>query len=154
MKFLEVEEELWRVAEKFSESVYHLQLNRTTGELNAEYPAAVAWLEVTGAYPSYLVLATTTRVIDQATRQVFGIPLFETPSDEQRDDVLKELANILAGNVKYVLPEPCLLSTPSCSKPPLSEPACPALEVIFSCTGDPFIVSLYRNENCAAAFHF
>ncbi len=58
-------------------------------------------------------------------------------------DAIGELANVIGGNVKAMLPGPSKLSLPRVStRPPASGPADHGERVWFDCEGSPFSVSI------------
>jgi chemotaxis protein CheX len=70
-----------------------------------------ASVSVTGAWQGHVVVSCS----DKAARHVAGALLgFEADDVTEADiaDALGELANIIGGNVKSLLPEPCALSLP------------------------------------------
>ncbi len=71
------------------------------------------------------------------------------PADEEDvSDAMGELANMMAGNVKALLPEPCAISLPSVAFGRVGEldlaGAVPVATAAFICMGHPFVVALVR----------
>jgi chemotaxis protein CheX len=71
-----------------------------------------AWVEITGSWEGH-VLVICSRVQARNLAAAFlGMSVEEVPAEDV-SDVLGELANIVGGNVKSMLPSGCTLSTPS-----------------------------------------
>jgi chemotaxis protein CheX len=72
-----------------------------------------AWVAITGSWEGH-ILVTCSRVQARNLAGAFlGMSVDEVPAQEDVADVLGELANIVGGNVKSMLPSGCTLSTPS-----------------------------------------
>jgi chemotaxis protein CheX len=70
-----------------------------------------ASVSVTGAWRGHVLVSCS----DAASKHVGGALMgidFDDVSEEDVADALGELANIIGGNVKSLLPEPCALSLP------------------------------------------
>ena len=78
-----------------------------------------AWVTVTGPWNGVVVLTCDEAGIDDLTRSVLQLPDDEETTAEDIEDVLRELANILGGNVKSLLPGPSVLGLPETGVPPL-----------------------------------
>ncbi|WP_245931407.1 chemotaxis protein CheX [Actinokineospora auranticolor] len=107
---------------------------------HADLAASVAMV---GAYEGHLVVSCS----HKASRDVASV-LFAMEADEvSQDDIgdaLGELANVLGGNVKSVLPSPSQLSLPRVSATeherwPGTVEVC---RTVVSWRGEPFVVSL------------
>jgi chemotaxis protein CheX len=81
------------------------------------FPAAVQKVEVsasvsvTGAWRGHVVLSCSAKAAKNAAAALLGVE-FDEVTTEDIADALGELANIIGGNVKSLLPEPCALSLP------------------------------------------
>lgn len=70
-----------------------------------------AAVSVTGAWRGHVVIGCSTGASLHAASALLGVPATEVTEDDVAD-ALGELANIIGGNVKALLPEPCALSLP------------------------------------------
>jgi chemotaxis protein CheX len=70
-----------------------------------------ASVSVTGAWRGHVVLSCSSNASKSAAAALLGVE-FEEVTAEDIADALGELANIIGGNVKSLLPEPCALSLP------------------------------------------
>jgi CheY-specific phosphatase CheX len=112
-------------------------------------PALAGCVQITGAWEGAVALHGSATLARQAASIMFGMNPEEATSEEVQD-ALAELTNITGGNVKTLLPEPCLLSLPAVVegndytfRVPGSVPAsCLA----FECEGQPFLVTLLHRE--------
>jgi chemotaxis protein CheX len=79
-----------------------------TGPAPIDILAAVS---VTGAWQGHVVVECSTAAARHAAAALLGVDTAEVSEDDVAD-ALGELANIIGGNVKVLLPEPCALSLP------------------------------------------
>jgi chemotaxis protein CheX len=70
-----------------------------------------ASVSVTGAWRGQVVVSCSDTASRNAAAALLGIE-HEDVTDDDVTDALGELANIIGGNVKSLLPEPCALSLP------------------------------------------
>jgi hypothetical protein len=85
-------------------------------------PAVVgpsSWVTVTGPWNGVVVLTCDQAGTTDLTRAVLQLAPAEELEDGDVDDVLRELANILGGNVKSLLPGPSALGLPETGTPPV-----------------------------------
>ena len=72
--------------------------------------------------------------------------MFDASEDELRqedvDDAIGEIANIIGGNLKAMLPGPSQLSLPSIQHSVEARPKAPVLEQVFDCSGEALRVCL------------
>ncbi|SSC23341.1 Chemotaxis phosphatase CheX, partial [Klenkia terrae] len=78
-----------------------------------------AWVTVTGPWNGLVVLTCDQAGTADLTRSVLQMRADEEATEEDVDDVLRELANILGGNVKSLLPGPSVLGLPETGAAPL-----------------------------------
>jgi hypothetical protein len=86
--------------------------------------AMSAWVTVSGPWNGAVVLTAGRRTAVELTRCLLGEHAPEVLDAEDVADALGELANVVGGNVKGVLPAPSLLGLPEVGEAP--EPADPA----------------------------
>jgi chemotaxis protein CheX len=70
-----------------------------------------ASVSLTGAWRGHVVLRCSSVAARNAAAALLGVD-YEDATVDDVTDALGELANILGGNVKSLLPEPCALSLP------------------------------------------
>jgi chemotaxis protein CheX len=70
-----------------------------------------ASVSVTGAWRGHVLVSCSEIASKNAAAALLGIEVDDV-TDEDVADALGELANIIGGNVKSLLPEPCALSLP------------------------------------------
>ena len=87
-----------------------------------------------------LASTLTARIYDCELKQV---------TDKQVDDTLREISNMIGGNLKSVLGESCILSTPKTlreiNSPSGVQEGKRIAYLAFRCEGEPFEVSLYES---------
>ena len=103
-------------------------------------PDVVASVEIDGAWGGAVHLLLPNAVAVHAAAVMFDTT---TPTEEQETDSLRELVNVLGGNLKTVLPEPCALSAPKCQPYQAGQDA-PALRACFASPEGIFAVDLRK----------
>jgi chemotaxis protein CheX len=76
----------------------------------ADQPDA-AFVEVSGAWEGRITVRLSPGALDSAVTSLLGLSP-EEASEEERLDVLKELANMVGGNLKAMMNQPTRLSVP------------------------------------------
>ncbi len=99
-----------------------------------------AWVTVTGPWNGAVVLTCSTTATDDLARAVLRLGPGDEPEVEDVDDVLRELANILGGNVKSLLPGPSALGLPETGTPPAAGPD--SSTVAASWRGHPLTITV------------
>ncbi|MBI1758553.1 MAG: chemotaxis protein CheX [Actinobacteria bacterium] len=118
------------------------------GTGQGEVSAAVS---VTGAWRGHVVVACSSAASRHAAAALLGVELADVSGDDIAD-ALGELANVIGGNVKSLLPEPSALSLPhvviaqndSSSRWPSVTELC-RLAAIWQ--DEPFLVSVLESNN-------
>jgi len=99
-------------------------------------------VDITGAWEGTISLAFSRSLGRQLTAVMLACKESEATPDLIRDAV-GELANVLGGNVKGMLPGPCALSLPRVEAGPSSdEDQTSAQRLWFDCAGQPFSVTV------------
>lgn len=81
-----------------------------------------AWITVSGPWTGAVVLTCSAAATEGLARAVLRLAPEEEALAEDVEDVLRELANILGGNVKSLLPGPSSLGLPETGTPPVAGP--------------------------------
>lgn len=107
-------------------------------------------VSITGSWHGHLVYASSTIAARRAAAAFLAMETDEV-SQEDISDVLGELANIVGGNVKAMLPPGCFLSLPQVVMAPTSATRYPsAVEVVGlfgTWLGEPVSVTLWQSRN-------
>lgn len=74
----------------------------------------IASVSLTGAYSGHVSIGCSVHAAEAITGQLLDVPVDEV-TDADLIDAMGEVANILCGNVKSLLPQPTALSLPSVS---------------------------------------
>jgi len=114
------------------------------GELPALDDALVAWVDLFGEWSGRAVLLTATDTAQELTRALLGLPDGEPVERADLDDAFGEIANVVGGNLKALLPHPGTLGLPQIGSdlPPL-EGAVRALHLPLSWRGRLFVVDVW-----------
>lgn len=71
-----------------------------------------AWVDVSGTLPGRILLSTGRETATSITRALLMMDAAEPVSDEDFRDALGEVANVVGGNVKALVPDPGALTIP------------------------------------------
>jgi chemotaxis protein CheX len=86
--------------------------------------AVSSWVEIVGPWNGAVVLTTARSTAEQLARCLLAEHAPPVLDDEDVEDALGELANVVGGNVKAVLPGPSVLGLPEVgTAPPSGLPA-------------------------------
>ncbi len=107
-------------------------------------------VSISGSWSGHVVYASSTAAAKKAAAAFLAMEVDEV-SDEDLSDVLGELANIVGGNVKAMLPDGALLSLPQVVMAPESATKYPNAERITGLyglwEGEPVSVSMWQSRN-------
>ncbi|WP_306204008.1 chemotaxis protein CheX [Actinoplanes sp. RD1] len=116
---------------------------------DADQPTEVhSTVSITGTWHGHLVYASSTQAAKKAAAAFLAMELDEV-GQEDVSDVLGELANIVGGNVKAMLPAGCFLSLPTVVLAPQTASYYPAAERISGLwgvwDGEPISISMWQS---------
>jgi len=102
-----------------------------------------AWVDVHGATRRRVLLTTERETATALTRALLGLSPDDTVDDDDIADAFGEVANVVGGNVKALVPDPGDLTLPEVA--PTRPPAAAGLlhAVPFDWRGRPLVVSLW-----------
>jgi chemotaxis protein CheX len=107
-------------------------------------------VSITGSWTGHVVYATSTSAAKRAAAAFLAMEVDEV-SQEDLSDVLGELANIVGGNVKAMLPPGCFLSLPQVVLAPEEKTIYPNAERVSGLygtwEGEPVSVSMWQSRN-------
>jgi len=105
-------------------------------------------VQITGKWQGTVTLYAPREIGKKVAATIYGLK--ETEVDNQQvQDVIGEITNILAGNIKSLFPAPCSLSLPSVAITDykLHHPGSQTLTAVnFDCEGLPFLVVLLQED--------
>lgn len=100
-------------------------------------------VHITGGWEGTVTVATTEALARSLTEEMFAMEPGEA-SDEELLDANGEMANMIGGNIKSLLPGPSQLSLPTVTRG--AEMSFPGTDVVcsesFDIGGQPFVVSV------------
>lgn len=115
-------------------------------------PGATACVHVAGDWEGSVILETSAQLSVMATAAMFQLPVDEI-GDEEQADALGELANIVGGSIKGLIPGSCRLSLPTVTLGPDSRMVVPGLElvhrVVLDVAGEQLVVALWKRPSSA-----
>ncbi|HEX4340476.1 MAG TPA: chemotaxis protein CheX [Polyangiaceae bacterium] len=111
-------------------------------------------VHVTGAWEGAVTICCSPLFARAAAAAMFGLEDTE-PSREETRDALGELANVVGGNIKALLPGTTHLSLPTVAEGNRSDISVtdsrPMCTVWFATAGEPFMVTVLTRRNGARA---
>jgi CheY-specific phosphatase CheX len=103
--------------------------------------------------PIALAVTLTSSMFDGALSARDGDGVSPKVHEAEVRDALGEIANMVAGNVKALLPEPCTISLPAValgSDDAVSVPGATLVAAVpFTCDGLPFVITLLERADVA-----
>lgn len=126
------------VVEDLTRLVFETVVGRTAtrDESQPNSPRAYT-VEVLGAWTGSISVEASDELARLVTRSMFDC--LDAPPDDVRD-AMCELANVIGGNLKGLMPGPSALSVPRVTAGE-SAPS-DAKQLLFSCAGEPFSVTV------------
>ncbi len=104
-----------------------------------------AWVDVNGTTSGRVLLATERTTAEDLARSLLGMEPAEPVSTEDFVDALGEVANVVGGNVKSLVPDPGVLTLPQVTheRPP-TEPEELFYELALDWRGRAVVISLWK----------
>ncbi len=149
MQFLE--EEISEITASTWQSMFGLEINpralpATMGPSEEYLTGKVG---ISGAWTCAVLLHGSRQLAEAAAAVVFST---EPGSGSEQDsfDAMYELTNIIGGNIKSLLPEPCQLSLPNVEATTDEHLRIPGMkrmsELVFDCQDQPLFVSIWQRQ--------
>ena len=108
--------------------------------------AVTSTVQITGEWVGAVSLGLSAGLADRVASTMFEVPVDALSTDEH-DDAVGEMANVVGGNVKALLPGPSALSLPSViagEAPPHFPGAVEVQRLTFDVDGEPFVVTIHH----------
>jgi CheY-specific phosphatase CheX len=104
-----------------------------------------AWVDVGGPMPGRVLLGTDRYTATLLTRALLAMGEDEPVGDEDFSDALGEVANVVGGNVKSLVPEAGALTLPTVThEAPPRDPSALLYELPLAWRGRAIVVSLWQ----------
>ncbi|WP_372594543.1 chemotaxis protein CheX [Actinotalea sp.] len=115
-----------------------------TGDVPALVEATYAWVDLGGETPGRVLLTTERATATRLTRGLLGLADDEPVEDADLVDAFGEIANVLGGNVKSLVPDPGALTLPTVAATSPAGPVPDLLhEVRLDWRGDVLVIALW-----------
>ena len=151
-EIFDFEPELTEITERVWTSLVELPLVPRRPGQSAPAPGSRTFtgcVQITGAWEGAVTVHCSEKLARVLTAAMFMVDPGDTTHEEVAD-ALGELANMVGGNVKALLPEPCRISLPAVADGMdyrLSVPgARPVTAVTWTCQGEPLMVRLLERR--------
>lgn len=150
MQFLE--EEILEITETTWQSMLGLDIHlralpAAMGPVEGYFTGKV---EISGAWTGAVLLHGSRQLAEGAAAVIFP---HEPAGGSEQDslDAMYELTNIIGGNIKSFLPEPCQLSLPKVEATPDDHLQCLGMkrmsELVIDCQNQPLFVSVWQRQD-------
>ena len=147
MQFLE--QEILEITEATWQSMLGLDIQATqcASAPDIEAGSLTGHVSISGSWNGVVILQGSEKLTRSAAAVILGKESNEVTEEDQQD-AMYELSNIIAGNIKALLPEPCQLSLPTvnpstCESEPVSSHT-RVSELLFNCQGEPLYVTVWQ----------
>ena len=147
MQFLE--EEIIEITETTWQAMLGLDIHSKPGEAIPQEAEGLLTgrVEIHGAWDGVVLLHGSIDMARSAASIFFSLEA-SVVTEEDQIDAMYELSNIIAGNIKSLLPEPCQLSLPTVLKPEcekMAEDGATRLSAFtFDCQGQSVLVTVWK----------
>jgi len=141
-EILEITETTWQAM--LGLDIYLRALPASMGQVDGYFTGKV---EISGAWAGAVLLHGSRQLAAAAAAVIFSHEPGGGPEQDSMD-AMYELTNIIGGNIKSLLPEPCVLSLPSVEA--TTEEHLEILgmermsELLFDCQDQPLFVSVWQ----------
>ena len=106
-------------------------------------------VSISGSWNGVVLLQGSDKLSRSAAAAIFSKESSEVTEEDQQD-AMYELSNIIAGNIKALLPEPCQLSLPTVHPSASVESGVTdhtrVSELLFDCQGEPLYVTVWQQS--------
>lgn len=149
MQFLE--EEILEITETTWSAMLGLDIqpNTTCAAPADGEDILIGQASISGGWNGQVRIHGTAALARSAASKIFAIDTGAVQAQDQIDAIY-ELTNIIAGNVKSLLPEPCQLSLPTVESGAEWEPSVTGAdrvsEIAFQCEGQPLLVTVWKQR--------
>jgi len=106
-------------------------------------PGTYAWVDVHGHQPGRVLVGTGTETATALTRALLAMDEDDPVSDADFVDAFGEIANVVGGNVKALVPDPGPLTLPIVASSAPDDGAMLLHEARFAWRGRPLAISLW-----------
>ncbi|PZR54155.1 chemotaxis protein CheX [Xylanimonas oleitrophica] len=120
------------------------------GDLPVQHEPLTAWVAFHGPFSGRAVLSSERGTVDDLASALLGLGPDAVVGDEDRLDAFGEIANMVGGNLKSLLPFPGTLGLPEVAAEPPADGV--LLEKLrLSWGGRPIVITLWSTDSAAAA---
>ncbi len=147
MQFLE--KEVQQYTQLIYSTLFGLEVRPLPGTYDLSPTETVSGsIQISGKWNGTIMLSIPSVLVNTLTEAMFSLEPGQA-STEEKKDAIGELINMIGGNIKALLPEPSVLSTPLLAleeNTPHFPPTKIATHCQFECQGQPFGLSIFEQE--------
>ena len=115
-----------------------------TGEVVTFTDPVHAWVEVRSEQPVRAVVTTDHTTAERIARALFATAPGDAVPTEDVRDALGEMANVIGGNLKGLMPESGVLTIPVVARGPVQPTGRPEWERRLQWQADPLVISMWQ----------
>jgi chemotaxis protein CheX len=153
MSMTTIEDEIRDIARTIWTSLFDLAIEAGPDPAGAVQAEVTSLVHIDGAWRGAVVVQCQMGLATALSQAMFQSP--DAPTFAEVCDALGEVTNMLAGNLKALLPEPSVLSLPAVARGSDYEVAVPGTTVAASvplvCDGQPLVVRLLERTEGGGA---
>jgi hypothetical protein len=139
-------DEIHQVVQGVWNAILGRDIDAGPGDPNDRVPdLRTASIQITGEWEGMVVCKTSEPLIREVAAVMFAMEQ-QALSPDLLNDAFGELTNMIAGNIKGLLPGPCYLSLPILGEPSNGHKAPPAAQSAFMSQGHPLVVELMEAD--------
>jgi len=151
-----LESELTNVVRRIWRNMLERSVSRVSdaSDVFVDQETLTVQVDIHGGWHGSVILQTNHDLVNSIATRMYHLENGSRASSEQMEESLKEIGNIVAGNVKCVLPEPCILSIPIVvsDETPAPEPSnqssaySKVVDVVFSDNLGLMLVQIFKHN--------
>lgn len=145
-----LEQEVGNITRMIWQSMLHLEVENMPEITRSCSRTEIGVIYIQGAWNGVVVLQAPFELAETAASRIFSIGREELTADLLQD-AWSEVTNMIGGNIKSLLPEPCTLSMPTTVVGENFEVRIPGSRLryrqFFRCEGLPFVVNVFQQDS-------
>ena len=139
-----LDDDILTVARTLGESFLEAPLDPVFGPPPEGADTQGSRVDVTGAFCGSVVVGCSEPLARRLAAQMFGLAEASVSADEI-NDAIRELANVVAGNLKILMPPPSEIGLPKDIGDLSGEDQFLVNRMSFMCAGEPLVISVHEH---------
>ena len=139
-----LDDDILTVARTLGESFLEAPLDPFFGPTPEGAECQSSRVDITGSFCGSVVVGCSNALARRLASQMFGLDESSISLDEIRD-AISELANVVAGNLKVLMPPPSEIGLPKEIGELVGEDQYLVNRMAFLCAGEPLVISVHEH---------